>query len=419
MAITFTGTITADDILRDLLHSPEGQADPYPFYRALHDVAPFHRFADDGMWYVCGYEAGKDLLRDPRIGHDEEKFFRRPGMTEAQKERMRARMAKRRQRGFSMLTENPPDHTRIRRLVSRAFTTPRVEGLRERVVDIVDERLEEMAERGDTDVMMDLAFPMPVTVIGELVGVPEAERERFRYLVRDGMLGDRPDATEEEIAQAERNFEEMEEFFRALMAERRAAPEDDLLSALIAVTDEEDGRLSEDEMLSTVFLLFFAGFVTTTNVIGNGLLALFKNPDQLDRLWADGSLVESAVEEFLRYDSPVPFVVRDVLQPVEILGRRLEAGEHLVVMLSAANRDAAVFADPDTFDIGRTGHQPLTFGWGIHHCLGAPLARLEAQIVFARLRERFARLELLDDDPPRVVSFLRGLRSMQVRVTPR
>ncbi|HEY3238147.1 MAG TPA: cytochrome P450 [Acidimicrobiia bacterium] len=413
-------TITADDVLADLLRG-DGRADPYPLYRALHELAPFHRHDADGMWYAVRYETCRNLLRDPRLGHDEEKLFRRPGMTEAQLERMRHRMEKRRRRGFSMLTENPPDHTRIRRLVSRAFTTPRVESLRDRVAGLVDERLDELAEAGEVDVMQTLAFPLPVTVIGELVGVPESERERFRPLITEGMLADRPDATEEEMAKAEANFEELEQFFTDLIVARRATPEDDLLSALIAVRDEEDGRLDDDELRSTVFLLFFAGFVTTTNVIGNGLLALFRHPAEMDRLWADGSLVETAVEEILRFDGPVPFVLRDVLEPLEVEdeGVALDKGDHVVMMLAAANRDPERFPDPDRLDVGRRDSQPLSFGWGIHHCLGAPLARLEAQMVFARLRERFAGMELLDPDPPRVVSFLRGLRSLQVRVQPR
>ncbi|MGH9040687.1 MAG: cytochrome P450 [Acidimicrobiia bacterium] len=412
-------TITADDVLRELLTSDEGRHDPYPLYRVLHDLAPFHRWADDGMYYAVRYETCRQLLLDPRVGHDEERMFRRPGMTEAHKERMRRRMEKRRSRGFSMVTENPPDHTRLRRLVSRAFTTPRVDELRDRVVGLVDERLDQMAEEGEVDAMTALAFPLPVTVIGELVGVPAGERDRFRPLITEGMLADRPDATEEDIARAERNFDELEAFFNELIATRRADPENDLLSALISVRDEDDGRLSESELMSTVFLLFFAGFVTTTNVIGNGLLALFRNRGEMARLWADGSLVPSAVEEILRYDSPVPFVMRDVLEPTEVEGVELEVGTHIVPLLSAANRDPAMYSDPDRFDVGRAQTQPLTFGWGIHHCLGAPLARMEAQITFARLRERFADLELLDDDPPRAYSFLRGIRSLPVRVHPR
>jgi cytochrome P450 len=412
-------TITADDVLRDLLTTEEGKRDPYPFYRALHDLAPLHKWADDGMWYACRYDTCRQVLLDPHVGHDEERMFRRPGMTDAQRERMRRRMEKRRQRGFSMVTENPPDHTRLRRLVSRAFTTPRVDQLRDRVVALVDERLDRMAEEGEVDVMTALAFPLPVTVIGELVGVPAGERDRFRPLITEGMVADRPDATEEEIAKAERNFDELEAFFTELIASRRAQPQDDLLSALIAVHDEDDGRLSQDELMSTVFLLFFAGFVTTTNVIGNGLLALLRHPGEMDRLWADGSLVASAVEEILRYDSPVPFVMRDVLEPTEVEGVSLQPGDHVVPLLSAANRDPAHFTEPDRFDVGRRQSQPLTFGWGIHHCLGAPLARMEAQVTFARLRERFAGLDLLDDDPPRAYSFLRGLRSLPVRVNPR
>jgi cytochrome P450 len=412
-------TITADDVLRELLTTDEGRWNPYPRYRALHDLAPLHRWSDDGMWYACRYDTCRQLLVDPHLGHDEERMFRRPGMTEAQRERFRRRMERRRRRGFSMVTENPPDHTRLRRLVSRAFTTPRVDRLRDRVVALVDERLDRMADEGEVDVMTALAFPLPVTVIGDLVGVPDGEQDRFRPLITEGMVADRHDATDEEIAKAERNFDELEEFFTELIAARRAEPQEDMLSSLIAVHDEEDGRLSHDELLSTVFLLFLAGFVTTTNVIGNGLLALLRNPAEMERLWADGSLIAPAVEEIFRYDSPVPFVMRDVLEPTEVEGVPLRKGDHVVALLSAANRDPVHFTDPDRLDVGRREGQPLNFGWGIHHCLGAPLARMEAQVTFARLRERFATIDLLDPDPPRAYSFLRGLRSLPVRVHPR
>lgn len=412
-------TITADDLLRDLLTTEEARRDPHPLYRALREQAPFHRSGIDGMWYASRYEACREVLLDPRLGHDEERMFGRMGLDEAQLAQLRELMAKRRRRGFSMIMENPPDHTRLRRLVSKAFTTPRVDKLRDQVASLVDERLDVLAEQGVVDVMAELAFPLPVTVIGELVGVPAEERERFRPIITEGVLANRFDATEEERARADQNFEELEVFFAELIATRRAQPQDDLLSALIAVRDEDDGRLSEEELISTIFLLFFAGFVTTTNVIGNGTLALLRNPQEMARLWADGSLVASTVEEILRYDSPVPFVTRDVLETTEVEGVTLEVGEHVVPLLSSANRDPERFSDPDRFDVGRVESQPLSFGWGIHHCLGAPLARMEAQVAFAGLRDRFSAIDLLDEEPPRTKSILRGLRSLPVRVKPR
>lgn len=421
MTVSESQTLRADDVLRDLLTTAEGRANPFPHYRALHELDRFHRNSADGMWYAIGHKTCRTLLLDGRLGHDEERMFRRPGMTPAQLERMRRRMAERRRRGFSMLTENPPAHTRMRSLVSRAFTPRRVEGLRERIERLVDGHLDAMMAAGDADVMADLAFPLPVAVIGDLVGVPESDRERFRPLITDGMFGDGPDATEEDMARAEAAFTELEVFFTDLIASKRAVPGDDLLSDLIAVRDEDDGRLDDDELMSTAFLLFFAGFVTTTNVIGNGLVALLRHPVEMARLWSDPGLAPSAVDEILRYDSPVPFVVRSVLADVEVddVGVTLTAGDHVVMLVAAANRDPQRFVDPDRFDVGRPDNHPLSFGWGIHHCLGAPLARLEAQIVFERMGDRLASVEMLDPEPPLNNGFLRGRRSLPVRVTGR
>ena len=416
-----TATVTAEEIINRLFNTREGRADPYPFYRQLHEVAPFHRSERDGVWYACRHDTCQQMLLDPRFGHDEKRVFRRPGgMSEAQRKRLEERFAKRRRRGLSMITENPPDHTRLRRLVSKAFTFRRVEGLRPRIAELAAGYLDDLADRGEVDVMEHLAFPLPVAVIGELVGVPEEKRRRFRPLVQEALIaGDRPDAPEEDLDRAERAFDEMEAIFTELIEERRIRPRDDMLSALISVRDEQEGRLSEDELMSTAFLLFLAGFVTTTNLIGNGLLALFRHPGEMERLWADPSLVSPAVEELLRYDSPVQFLSRDVLQPVEIEGQRLEKGANIIPILGAANRDPRRFVDPDRLDLSRPDNHPLSFGWGIHHCLGAPLARAEGQIVFGLLRERFSTLELLDPDPPLDPGFLRGRRSLMVRFTPR
>ncbi|MGH2731501.1 MAG: cytochrome P450 [Actinomycetota bacterium] len=409
-------TLTADDILNRLFNTPEGRRDPYPLYRMLHERAPFHRRGQDDIWYACHHTTCRKILLDNRLGHDQETMFRRPGRTDGQLRRLSDRMAPGRRRSLSMLTENPPDHTRLRYLASRAFTLRRVEMLRPRIAKLADERLDRMADRGESDVIEDLAFPLPVRVIGELLGVPFGDRQRFPAL---GMLADRPDATKEELGQAQRSFEALENLFTDLITERRARPRQDLLSELVAVCDEDDGRLSEDELMATAQLLFFAGFLTT-NLIGNGLLALLRHPDEMARLWADGSLVASAVEEMLRYDSPVPMIGRHVLEgPVELEGIQIAQGQSIFAVVAAANRDPERFADPDRFDVGRPDNHPLSLGAGIHHCLGAPLARVEAQVVFGKLRERFATIELLDPDPPLASGPLRGLRSLRVRIRPR
>lgn len=409
-------TIAVDDVLHELLATPQGNADPYPYYRELLEAGPMHRSSKDGLWYAVGYDACHHLLMDKSFGHKDNEFVLHQGVNKERLERLRKRQ---RRLGLSMVTENPPEHTRLRGLVSSAFTPRRVESLRPRIVELVEDYLDRMAEQREVDVMQALAFPLPVTVIGELVGVPEEHRERFRPLVMDGMAAGRPNATEEDIQRAERRGEEAEALFRELFDERRASPRDDLLTDLIAAHDEGD-RLSEDELLSTAFLLFFAGFVTTTNLIGNGLLALLRSPDQLARLWTRPELVPSAVEEMLRYDSPVQLLSRSALQPAVVAGVEFAPGESTIVLIGGANRDPARFPDPDTFDVARPDNRPLSFGWGIHHCLGAPLARLEGQVVFDRLRDRFSEIELLEDAPEFSPGLgLRGLRSLHVRVHPR
>jgi len=412
-------TVRADDILSELYYSPEADRHPFPLYRVLHELGPIHHWKRDGCWYATGYEAARELLLDPKMGHDTERLFRRPGMTPDEIDRMRNRMAdNEREPGFSMISENPPSHTRLRRLVSRAFTTPRIERLRERVVGLVAERLDELAAESEADAMAVLAFPLPVTVISDLVGVPESEREVFRTFA-DGLSGVRAAASEDELREVQRVFEEIEEFFKVLIADRRADPQDDLMSALIAVRDEDDGRLTDQELRDTVVLLYFAGFITTSSLIGNGLLALGNHPREMAALWEDGSLVVPAVEEFLRYDPPVDNLLRDVLEPTTIGGVELEPGEHVFVNIGAANHDPARFVDPDQLWLRRPDNAPVSFGWGIHHCLGAPLARLEAQVTFSQLRERFRPVEVLDLDPDRVAGIVRRPKSLPVRVTPR
>jgi cytochrome P450 len=409
-----TTIMTADEVLHELFATPQGHADPYPRYRLLLEQAPFHYSGLDNLWYASRYRACRQVLLDPRFGHDPERQLRRPGLSEAQLRRFE----RRRRRGFSMVTENPPEHTRLRGLARHAFTPRRIEALRSRIAELTDIFLDRMADLRWVDVMAELAFPLPVSVIGELVGVPAEDRERFRPLVRDGMLADQSVASDEDLERAERASQEMEAFFVDLITQRRARPAQDLLSDLIKVRDDE-GRLSEEELVATVSLLFFAGFVTTTNLIGNGLLALLQHPAELARLWADGDLVVTAAEEMLRYDSPVQFLIRTALEPVKVEGVQLERDQSVIALVGAANRDPERFANPDRFDIGRGDNHPLSFGAGIHHCLGAPLARLEGQVVFGRLRERFASVELLDDNPARTSGFLRGLRSLPVRLQPR
>ncbi|MGH9034559.1 MAG: cytochrome P450 [Acidimicrobiia bacterium] len=401
----------ADAIIHEVMATPEGHADPYPHYRRLRELAPVHRSDLDGVWYVSDFETCRQILGDARIGKNAQFVVRRHGVDEA-----RVRLAERRSRP-SMLTSNPPDHTRLRGVAKGAFIPPTMEGMRARVAALVDERLDRLAALGEADVMAELAYPLPVSVISEMIGVPEADRAWFRPLMNTLVSSDQPNPTPEETERVARAGDELEAYFKALITERRAHPADDLLSAFVG--RYEQGELSYDELYATVTLLFIAGFLTTTNLVGNGLLAFFRHPGELARLLADPALVAPAVEEILRYDTPVQFVHRLVLEDTEVGGQALTEGDTVFSILAAANRDPARFPHPDRFDIGRTDNLHLAFAWGLHFCLGARLARMEGQLVFAGLRERFRGLELLEEPVRRPGLAIRALDSLPVRFTPR
>jgi cytochrome P450 len=406
-----SGTDEADDLIHRIMATPEGHADPYPLYRRLRATAPVHRSGLDGVWYVSGFEACRQVLGDPRIGKSEQFIVPRHGVDPE-----RVRLAQRRRR-TSMLTANPPEHTRLRGAAKGAFIPPAMEALRPRVAAIVDERLDRLAALGEADVMAELAFPLPVTVVGEMVGVPEEDREWFRPLMRVLVSSDSFKRSPEVLAEVERAGDELDAYFVELIARRRKEPADDLLTYFIAQAD--DGILSEDELFSTVTLLFFAGFLTTTNLIGNGLVALFDHPAERDRLWSSPDVVASAVEEILRFDTPVQFVHRNVLEDHEVSGHRLAAGDVVMLLLAAANRDPARFDAPDRFDAGRPDNLHLAFAWGLHFCLGARLARMEGQLVFAGLVERFSAIEPAGPPVRNPGLAIRGFDSLPVRFTPR
>jgi cytochrome P450 len=378
-----------DAVLGELLLTPEGRQDPYPRYKRIRELAPVHR-SGLGFWVLTRYEDCQQLLRDARFGKGDRE--ERDGRLPASAVEALARL---RQRAPSMLFLDPPDHTRLRGLVSKAFTASTVERLRPRITGLLDELLDavDVVHGEPVDVMAAVAFPLPVTVIGEMLGIPPADRAAFQPWVRASTamleLTVEPDA----IVAAADASDRMSSYFADLLAERRVRPGDDLLSELLRVEDRGD-RLSSDELVSTAILLFGAGFETTTNLIGNGLLALLRHPDQLSRLRRDPALLRPAVEELLRWDSPVQVDGRVALETADVAGPPVEAGTFVVTVLGAANRDPARFSAPDTLDLGRDEGPPLSFGSGIHYCLGQALARVEGQVVFGRLLERFARMEL-------------------------
>jgi len=390
---------------------PEFHADPYPFYRLLRDADPVHQ-TPMGFWLLTRYDDVLLSLRDPRFG--------RAGFEPL----LAAVYGQPGEEGLptSMLFRDPPDHTRLRSLVSHAFTPRVVEGLRPRVQAIVDELLEAVGDAGTMEVIDDLAYPLPVRVICEMLGVPASDHLRIKQWSSDvaralDMIGVPGDP--QVLARGQAGHHALAEYFTALLPERRAHPRDDLLSLLIAAEEQGD-KLTEGELLVTCLLLFIAGHETTVNLIGNGLLALLRNPDQLQRLRTNPTLLPTAVEELLRYDSPVQRTARIPNTDVAVGGRSIPRGTLVVAAIGAANRDPAHFSDPDRLDIGRADNRHIAFGFGIHYCLGAPLARLEGQIAFGALLRRFPSLDLASQMTDwRESSTLRGLRTLPVHFSKR
>lgn len=382
--------------------SPEFRRNPYPYYDLLQTNAPVFFWDAWGVYFLTRWEDCNRLLRDNRLGHG---GVGDPPPQQHALYRMQTNW---------MLFHDPPDHTRLRALAQRAFTPRMVEQMRATIQDLTDSLLDRVAAKSEMDVVADLAYPLPVTVIARMFGVPEGEFDTFQAW--SDALGKSLDLTEEEAVynEASRAAAAFTEFLADLADQRRTNPSDDLLSALVAVEEEGD-RLTTDELYATCALLLVAGHETTVNLIGNGTLALLRNPSQLELLRSNPELCKSAVEELLRYDSPVQATSRMVLEEIELGGQRVPPGVQVNFMLGAANHDPAIFVAPHTLDIIRKPNPHLAFGSGIHYCLGAPLARLEAQIAFDTLLRRFPKLTLLDDDPPRRDNYLlRGLACLPV-----
>ena len=388
----------------DLL-DPAVLSDPYPLFHRLRTEDPVHWEADLEFWALTRYADAVYALREDSLLSSAIHDSPRPGGVGLSSARW-----------FVFL--DPPRHTRLRALVHSAFTPQVVEGLRARIQAIVDELLDRAAEAGRLDLIADLGFPLPAIVIAELLGVPAEDRAQFRAWSADlaaagGLVRMAADGAER-LSRARAGGAALNAYFRDIIRERRRAPRDDLVSRLTGVQSAE-GTLSEEELVDTCALLLFAGHETTTNLIGNGMLALLRHPDELSRLRADPSLIGPAVEELLRYDSPVQMRVRVARETVEIGGRRIAKGQRVLILVGAANRDPARFPDPDRLDIARPDNRHLAFGHGIHFCTGAPLARLEGAIAIRRLLRRFPRLELTTDQLAwRETLTLRALNALPV-----
>ncbi len=386
--------------------------DPYSSYRAEREREPVQQMGL-GPWLLLGYEDVVRVLRNPAVsvaGGDaagEEAVLQRIEVIVGRRPTPRAR---------SLLGLDPPDHTRIRRLVQRAFTPKVIERLRPLVERLVDETLERVASNPSIDVIAELAFPLPFTVISRMLGMPDADAGELRSWSHAATKALDPILTDDDLRAAFFATENMDAYLTEVIAWKRANPADDLLSALITAEDEGD-VLSEDELLSTVALLFVAGHETTVNLIGNGTLALLHHRSQLERLRDDPGLDANATDELLRFDSPVQFSGRMLLEDMHFGGHTVPAGSSVMTCLGSANRDPRQWgADADTLDLTReSAALHVSFGGGIHHCLGAALARLEGQIAIPALVRRFPHMELATDPPARNGRIvLRGLDALPV-----
>ena len=402
----------AVDPLDQAMSTSEFAADPYPVYARLRTTDPVHR-ARIGAWLVTRYEDARFVLDQPaRFSSD------RTRLEEWQRsiEPREGEGPLDRTLGRTMLAFDPPEHTRLRTLANRAFTPRRI-ALRPRVEAIVHELLDQAREAGGMNLIRDFAYPLPITVISELLGVPAADHPRLREWTRvlideSGSLRSKRSFDADQVRRMDAVGEALNDYMSELVKERRARPGDDLVTDLVRLAAEGEG-MSEDEVVGTCLLLLIAGHETTINLIGNGTLALLRNPGEWARLTGDPALAGDAVEELLRYDSPVQMVGRAVVQDVEVGGVVVRAGEPVLAVAGAANRDPERFPEPDRLDITRGDREHLSFGGGPHFCLGAPLARLEARVAFRALAERFPDLTLATDAPRWRLGFgLRGLEEL-------
>jgi cytochrome P450 len=384
--------------------SPAFREAPYPHYERFRGPAPLLRVADT-IWFALGHADVTALLRHPRMSTDESHATTEIGQSGPNAIKSQ-----------SLLFMDPPDHTRLRNLVARAFTPRRIEGLRGATEAITTELLDAMGSDGrPVDLIQAFAYPLPVRVICSLLGIPEADEAVFTGWSRGIARSLDPTIlrSPEIDAAIDQARSELRAYLGDLLAFRRKAPGDDLLSGLAAVEADGD-RISSGEVLSLAVLLLVAGHETTVNLIGNGVLALLRAPEQLALLRRSPDLVGAAVDELLRFDGPVQITQRVATEDMEVVGCQVRRGDEILLVLGAANRDPTVFAEPHRLDVTRDARRHVGFGGGIHHCLGAVLARMETQIALAALLDRVGRIELAGTPVRRPTFTLRGLESLPV-----
>jgi cytochrome P450 len=388
-------------------------ADPYPVYRRLRDEHPILWNPATRQWLVSRHADVNRLLRDRRLGRT---YLHQATHAEMGRPEPPAWHAPFHElNDVGMLDMEPPDHTRLRRLVLKAFTPRTVEAMRTRIQAIVDGLIDDLGEAGEADLIADFVEPLPVTVIAELLGVPAADRHRLRPWSHDFCLMYELDPPEASARKAVRAASEFGAYLRDLLAERQRRPGDDLISALAAVVDDGD-TLTETELIGTCVLLLNAGHEASVNGAGNGWWTLFRHPDSLARLRGEPTLLPTAIEELLRFDTPLSLFERWVLEPIEVAGVEIPRGEEVALLFGSANRDAAAFAGADGLDLARDPNPYLSFGAGIHYCLGAPLAKMELAIAFETLLRRRPALELVETPRWKPTFVLRGLESLRVQV---
>ena len=397
--------------------------DPYPAYRYLLENDPVHYSHALRSWVLTRYEDVRPSLNDPRLSADRiSPYLDR--LSEDDRENVQTVGPMLQKWAVFM---DPPDPTRMRKLLTHGFTSTAIADFRPKVEVIVERMIDQLIEKGgdgaEIDFINSFAYHLPATVIAVMLGVPESDVEQFRAWSEDlapfvGSATDTPD----KVALAERSAQDLTEYFTGILENRRAnppSPEDTTIIDHMMAAEEDGDTLSLAELISNAVLLLFAGHETTTNLLGNGLLALIRHPDQLQRFTETPALAESAVEELLRYDGPVGSLARSVLEDMEIGGKTIRKGQRLYCMLNAANRDPRQFDDPDGLDIGRANNRHIAFGYGIHFCVGAPLARMEGRFALAAMMKRMTQIELGDNPPVwRDSLVLRGLSSLPIRFKP-
>jgi cytochrome P450 len=395
-------------------NDPAFLADPFPLYRRLRDEDPAHWSPRLKAWVLTRYEDVRRVCLDSQMSSDRLRpFFAALPAPEAAKVAELARYLT-----LWMVFRDPPEHTRLRRLAAKVFNVRSVHALRPNIERLTQWLLDPLSEKKEFDFIADFAGPLPALVIMDMLGAPREELARLKRLSDEMALfiGSARDAAEK-YQRASAATREMAGIFRELVSARRAAPQRDLLTELVSLDDAGD-RLSDDELVATCILLLFAGHETTTHHLANGLRALLRFPDQLERLRENPVLAPAAVEELLRYDGPIGAQVRIVQEPQTLHGKQLRAGERVFVLMNAANRDPRAYPEPDRLDLERNGVPHLTFGFGAHICLGFPLARLEGQVALPAVLERWRRIELAGPEPEWMDSMvLRGMKALPVRAS--